>query len=1167
VARSLLGKSVPSAPAAEDVSSEPEGPPLDPGRLDAFISYRRIQPDVGFVDTLQRRLAQYEKHIWVDRTKIEPASDWRDRISRGIESAKALIFVVTPESVSSEECRRELDMAVELHKLVIPIVLRGDFDNNALPEQLSRANWVDFRNDDDFEDALSKLVQALEGDLEWRDAHARLMVRANEWADAGNDRSFLLRGNDLRAGEEWAQGAAEHSKTPPTALQIEYIQASRKGSDRAARTWRVALSVGLIVSLGLGGLALTKEIQATHEARVAESNALSAEATVDLSSNPQESIDLALRSTRLEANASTEQALRLALAEARLRMVIRSNAGPATVAALGPTGGEIAVAAKGSVELWDANTGRLLQALPMPAQYAVSQLLFDPSGTNLAAISAAGYVSLWHLLPSGTVHTTNTEQLNSYLHAHSPRSGGNGVTGFFDVWSSSSAPNRWWPGGPEELGVYGAPLPDLVMVNPGSGTMAWIHPTTPGNALSFADLAVSPDGSELFADGTTIDFATDTESRLNSRFFNGDYSTIPGGACWYPDGDFIATMISPSAVNPDFSSGGPVEIWNAKTGGPMAEVETPGGATALGCNPNAAYPWVAAGDEYGNVELSTTAGFKQLYASDGISDIVSSADGQYMATASVDGTARIWNTGTGLLVAVLSGDGSALRVVQFDANGGLALTIDSAGMVRLWDTDLGTPLTQLSGPPQDEAVALGFTGGGALVWGVGYRPGPLTGLSGPLLLLWDTGTGRLADQVPLPGIVPSAVPCSWFLQEVSELAKMEVLSSQPDSCDIPPPPNLVAAVPVPGPDKKAEYVETLALQVSADGKYLAYAGARAVAVMDLVNHHVTRLEVDGPVSGLSFGPSDRALVMTEKAVYLWEPFSSRRLVRITQPSAPIDAELSANGARLATANVGGTISVWDTGIGQLVTTFRPEPSRLLPPGQNPVGPLRVALNARGTVVASGDADGDVFVWDIRVHPRVAGYVAETDPVVELEPASGGSRFLAVDYPQAGQWGSVAPKGGLSFLGFYLRSPGAGAGVVLDAARGRDIAAYTTPLITNAPVNPGAALSPNGSFLLAGALGLAPSPPGGVEAVYQVSSGEVMASLDAATQATAALWYESSPAQPWSPAGNDVLIGNAIYACDACGSLHQMQMDAAARLAWAQPLSATDDHPPSTDPYS
>ena len=105
----------------------------------------------------------------------------------------------------------------------------------------------------------------------------------------------------------------------------------------------------------------------------------------------------------------------------------------------------------------------------------------------------------------------------------------------------------------------------------------------------------------------------------------------------------------------------------------------------------------------------------------------------------------------------------------------------------------------------------------------------------------------------------------------------------------------------------------------------------------------------------------------------------------------------------------------------------------------------------------------------------------------------------------------------------------------------------------------------GSFIFAGSLGLAPSAPGGVAAAYQVTSGQAMNSLGAAT-GPAASSYSLLPAQPWAPNDTELLAGDAIYACDACGSLTELQAAAASRIAWSQPLTQASDHPPATDPY-
>jgi len=53
------------------------------------------------------------------------------------------------------------------------------------------------REGDDLSSALTRLIGALEGDLEWRDMHARLRVRTHEWINEGFDRSYLLHGRRL----------------------------------------------------------------------------------------------------------------------------------------------------------------------------------------------------------------------------------------------------------------------------------------------------------------------------------------------------------------------------------------------------------------------------------------------------------------------------------------------------------------------------------------------------------------------------------------------------------------------------------------------------------------------------------------------------------------------------------------------------------------------------------------------------------------------------------------------------------------------------------------------------------------------------------------------------------------------------------------------------------
>ncbi len=162
--------------------------------------------------------------------------------------------MITPESVVSEQCRRELDAAASLNKLVIPVVLRPT-DPRGVDRRLAAPNWTLFTPGCDFEESLGRVLWALDNDVEWRDDHARLAVRADGWDQSKLDRSFLLRGLDLRSAQEWLAHAAEHEKVPPTGLQVKYILASRKAAVRARRTWSAVLITVLAVVLGLGGTA------------------------------------------------------------------------------------------------------------------------------------------------------------------------------------------------------------------------------------------------------------------------------------------------------------------------------------------------------------------------------------------------------------------------------------------------------------------------------------------------------------------------------------------------------------------------------------------------------------------------------------------------------------------------------------------------------------------------------------------------------------------------------------------------------------------------------------------------------------------------------------------------------------------------------------------------
>ena len=158
---------------------------------DVFISYSR--KDKEFVHILHQALTQSKYDAWVDWIDIPFTADWWKEIETGIEATDTFIFVISPDSIRSEVCGREIDHAVTNHKRLIPIVQREGFETLSMHPALRKFNWLFFRESDDFDSAFQSLVEAINTDLEYVQAHTRLLVRAVEWEKKQRSQDLLLR--------------------------------------------------------------------------------------------------------------------------------------------------------------------------------------------------------------------------------------------------------------------------------------------------------------------------------------------------------------------------------------------------------------------------------------------------------------------------------------------------------------------------------------------------------------------------------------------------------------------------------------------------------------------------------------------------------------------------------------------------------------------------------------------------------------------------------------------------------------------------------------------------------------------------------------------------------------------------------------------------------------
>jgi hypothetical protein len=138
---------------------------------DLFISYSRA--DRAFVEQLDKALSARDKDAWTDLGDIHPSAEWKQEILHAIESASAVLLILSPQFVKSKACANETAHALEHNKRVIPIVIEH-FDQSALPKPVRARQWVFCRGPEDFKEAVSSVVSAIDTDLDWVKSHTRL---------------------------------------------------------------------------------------------------------------------------------------------------------------------------------------------------------------------------------------------------------------------------------------------------------------------------------------------------------------------------------------------------------------------------------------------------------------------------------------------------------------------------------------------------------------------------------------------------------------------------------------------------------------------------------------------------------------------------------------------------------------------------------------------------------------------------------------------------------------------------------------------------------------------------------------------------------------------------------------------------------------------------------
>lgn len=708
---------------------------------EVFISYSRR--DKEFVRRLHEALLAQKRDVWVDWEDIPPTADWRAEIRGGIDATNAMIFVISPDSARSKECRVELELALENNKRLIPLMYRmvtEPADQQAMHPSLNSHNWIMLRDEDPFEEGFQTVLKALDTDLAHVREHTRLLVRAREWDAEKRDSSLLLRGTDLIEAEKWLAGALA-AKPAPTQLHSDYIRASREAEIARSRRLLIGVMAALLVSLLLSvfafaqwqqsaanlELANVRGTEVAQQAATSDANALLAQnnaATAVYNEARSESIALAAQVQLDVDNDNPERGVLLAMealqqypytaqAESALGLAVQNTTPSSVIPGTTTYQGDVfwspdnrwlaAITQDEGLTIWSSDTIQNVATLSGAIIHVAwspdaTRIATSDTDTNLVTIWDTNWQSQFQVQGTGAVWSPDGSRLVTRAANIMLWDGQTGqeIYSLSEAWDFSLFynPIAWSPDGTRL--AAGSIDGSITIWNAADGTTLrnWQAHEDVINIVSW-----SPDGTQLVSGSGALDakVADDASAKVwdaETGDLINELSSYDGGvisAAWSPDGNWIfsGTM--------DYVDVFDTDTWDA--------------SFFL----NAFDPQWSAGGEYilfGNlsnnqITIYDTGGNQTLALSGhkaGVVSVAWSPDNVQLASASLDGTVRVWNVTTERTLLRLTDDYYYQPVWSADGDS-LWTTNISDDTIYLWDVETGANL--LVGPDYTVSVAPG----------------------------------------------------------------------------------------------------------------------------------------------------------------------------------------------------------------------------------------------------------------------------------------------------------------------------------------------------------------------------------------------------------------------------------------------------------------------------
>ncbi len=496
-----------------------------------------------------------------------------------------------------------------------------------------------------------------------------------------------------------------------------------------------------------------------------------------------------------------------------------------------------------------------------------------------------------------------------------------------------------------------------------------------------------------------------------------------------------------------------------------------------------------------------------------------SPNGELLASIGVDGTAKIWDAGTGELTLTLSGDPDTIGYdIAFSPDGKL-LAASWETQVLVWDAISGKKRLRLPGNVMGGApvgriafnsdstrLAAANMDGKPKVWdisnpadadpasgrelfalaghadicdGVAFSPDGrrlATGDIAGVVKLWDAETGEEMFTFEHGGVVHSVAfsPDGRRLAAAGEDGRLLVwdIDIQQVLLNLPGRSGLYDVTYTPDGERL--------VSVHQDGTTSVWDALTGQPLLTLAGHLSTVISVAASPDNIHIATSGY-----DSTVRLWDTRPGRELITVAAHAGPAyDIAYGPDGARLATAGADGTARLLDPASGLLATSLFPE---VASPGFS-----SIAFSPDGRRVAEGGVDGTVLVGDAITGQMELSLTGHTDMVWGLAFSPDGKRLATTSWDRTARvWDlqngqEIATHTGYTDLVFGVAFSPDGQRVYTagdryarewDAATGRELRTFSGEGLDVY----GLALSPDGRLLALGR-------QDGNVALWDVSSG-------------------------------------------------------------------------------